>query len=376
MNTRIASSLLAALLTFAVMADSHAQGTAFTYQGRLTSGTSPASGSYDFQFTLFGAESGGNPVEDPVTASAVVVTNGLFTVPLDFGPNVFTGEDRWLDIAVRPAGSGSFTPLLPRQPITAAPYALTALTALNVPGVDGHSLNGAAGGPANAVFVNNSGSVGIGTANPVTRLHVTSDPGENAPPRIESSGTSGFAAGWDFHQGTVGKGYVGVPDLGATIAPGELLLYGGPGTRASLWGGGIRALTADTVGNVGIGTVFPLSRLDVRGDIRFGPIGQFEPVASLESLRIIRGRVGAFGNVIFTGTGFQVFHELEFTPYRIVFSPPFAAPPVVTATIERSLHNGFVVVSDVTRDSVTLTCYAGGGAIMPSNFSFIAIGSR
>ena len=43
----------------------------------------------------------------------------------DFGGNAFNGADRFLQIAVRcPVGSGSYTTLTPRQPLTAAPYAL------------------------------------------------------------------------------------------------------------------------------------------------------------------------------------------------------------------------------------------------------------
>ena len=351
------SLLLASLCFLASVVPLSAQSSAFTYQGRLTSGTSPASGSYDFQFTLFGAESGGNPVEDPVTASAVGVTNGLFTVPLDFGPNVFTGADRWLDIAVRPAGNGPFTPLLPRQPITAAPYALTALTALSVPGVDGHSLDAPGGGPANAVLVNNSGSVGIGTTNPVTRLHVASGPGENAPPRIESSGTSGFAAGWDFYLGTVGKGYVGVPDASAIIAPGEMLVYGGPGTKASLWGGGVRALTADTAGNV-----------------RLGPNGQFHAASGDENLRIVRGVVSRHGTIL-RGSGFQVTHDPG-QVYRITFTTPFPEPPVVTGTPVRGGVSTYVMVNAVTATRVDLLSYSIGDFGGDEDFHFIAIGLR
>jgi hypothetical protein len=43
----------------------------------------------------------------------------------EFGP-AFTGDERFLAIAVRcPAGSGSYTPLTPRQRLNAAPYALS-----------------------------------------------------------------------------------------------------------------------------------------------------------------------------------------------------------------------------------------------------------
>ena len=48
----------------------------------------------------------------------------LFTVEVDFGSGIFTGAAYWLEVAVRPAGTGAYTALLPRQKITPAPYAL------------------------------------------------------------------------------------------------------------------------------------------------------------------------------------------------------------------------------------------------------------
>ena len=104
-----------------------AQGTAFTYQGRLNDAGQPANGSYDLAFTLFGNDSGGTAVVDTLTNSPTTVSNGLFTVVLDFGANVFNGQPRWLEIAVRTNGSAeAYTLLLPRQALTAAPYAITA----------------------------------------------------------------------------------------------------------------------------------------------------------------------------------------------------------------------------------------------------------
>jgi hypothetical protein len=63
-------------------------------------------------------------VGPPITTT-VPITDGLFTVSLDFGDEVFTGDARWIEIAVRcPAGSGDYSPLTPRQALTPAPYAL------------------------------------------------------------------------------------------------------------------------------------------------------------------------------------------------------------------------------------------------------------
>jgi hypothetical protein len=53
-----------------------------------------------------------------------MVTAGLFTVTLDFGP-AFAGSKRFLEIGVRPgASTGAYAPLSPRQELTASPNAL------------------------------------------------------------------------------------------------------------------------------------------------------------------------------------------------------------------------------------------------------------
>jgi len=127
------SVLLLALLASSAVADP--LGTAFTYQGRLNDGGSPANGSYDITFTLHDAATGNGVIAGPLTNNAVSMTNGLFTVSLDFGGGVFTGNALWLELGVRTNGSNSFTTLSPRQPILPTPYALyasnsaTALTA-------------------------------------------------------------------------------------------------------------------------------------------------------------------------------------------------------------------------------------------------------
>jgi hypothetical protein len=101
-------------------------GTGFTYQGRLTDGGNPANGAYDFIFGLYDAATAGNQLGGSLNYFAQTVTNGLFTVALDFPPSAYKGEARWLAISVRQAGSGQYVTLTPRQPLTAAPYALNA----------------------------------------------------------------------------------------------------------------------------------------------------------------------------------------------------------------------------------------------------------
>ncbi len=107
---------------------------AFTYQGRLSDRGQPANASYDLSFALFDAAQNGSRVAEPLTNPATPVSNGLFTVTLDFGAGVFTGDTRWLEISVRPAGSpDDFARLAPRQPLAPTPYALHAPTAGRLP---------------------------------------------------------------------------------------------------------------------------------------------------------------------------------------------------------------------------------------------------
>ena len=108
-----------------------AQDTAFTYQGRLNDANGPTAGAYDLRFAIFDDASSGLQLGNTLTNSATAVSNGLFTVMLDFG-NQFPGTGRWLEIGVRTNGNGSFTTLSPRQPLTPTPYAIRAATAGSV----------------------------------------------------------------------------------------------------------------------------------------------------------------------------------------------------------------------------------------------------
>lgn len=105
-------------------------GTAFTYQGQLKQGGTAVTASCDMQLSLFDSASPSVQVGSTQTKTGVNVSNGLFTIPdLDFG-NVFTGEARWLQIAVRcPSGSGSYSTLSPLVPLAPAPYALYSTSA-------------------------------------------------------------------------------------------------------------------------------------------------------------------------------------------------------------------------------------------------------
>ncbi len=151
------------LIMLAGLAGSHraaAQGTAFAYQGQLQNNGNPASGLYDFEFSLSDASSGGNQIGGTVTNLSVGVTNGLFTTTLDFG-SVFNGNPVWLAIGVCSNGVGSFAGLTPLQPIRPVVSAIFANTASNLSGtIPATQVSGAVG---NGQLANNSITVTAGT---------------------------------------------------------------------------------------------------------------------------------------------------------------------------------------------------------------------
>ena len=120
----------AALVISGLTAHAAPAGTAFTYQGRLTDHGAPAGGSYDLTVSLHAAADSAAMLGQ-VTAAAVPVVDGIFTVSLDFGPAAFDGTARWIEVQVLKTGEGgeAGTPavLTPRQQISPTPYALLAL---------------------------------------------------------------------------------------------------------------------------------------------------------------------------------------------------------------------------------------------------------
>jgi hypothetical protein len=121
---------LLAVLALLTAGFARGQGTAFTYQGQLTTTNGPLSGYYDFQFGLYDAAVGGNQIGISQVVTLLPVNGGLFTVTLDFGANAFSGPPRYLDLAAHTNGSSAaFVSMTPRQQVTSAPYAVQARTA-------------------------------------------------------------------------------------------------------------------------------------------------------------------------------------------------------------------------------------------------------
>jgi hypothetical protein len=119
-------NLVGAAVLFGVgaAAASGQMSTAFSYQGQLRQDGVPVNDTVYLEFALWDAEVGGTPIGGVVTLPDVEVEDGLFTVRLDFGNEVWSGGDRWLELAVQCCGE-PLTVLEPRQLVTPAPRALS-----------------------------------------------------------------------------------------------------------------------------------------------------------------------------------------------------------------------------------------------------------
>lgn len=174
-----------------------AQTTAFTYQGKLTQSGNVTTALYDMQFRLFDNPNAGQGTQQgaTVTNPSVQTTDGIFTVQLDFGSAVFTaGANLYLEVSVRPAGSGGgYSSLAPRPPLTSAPYSIKSLQSLNA-----ENLGGVAAGnylPFNGDGSNLTGVAKLGTDNVFTgadnsfpQITLSGD-GQIIAPRLENSAT-------------------------------------------------------------------------------------------------------------------------------------------------------------------------------------------
>lgn len=230
MKTKTTFVLLVVLGIASLSAKADLIGTAFSYRGQLSQSGGPATGSYDFLFTLWDAATNGTTVAATNALSGVSVKNGVFTSMLDFGPNAFNGEARWLEIGVRTnGGSGGFTTLAPRQPAPLAPYAFFASTAASVAsGQIVRSLNGLkddltliAGSNVGLVKAGNSLTISAsGTAGPTGPAGPKGDTGATGPAGPQGMPGAKGLTGADGPAGPAGpKGDKGDPGATGPAGP-------------------------------------------------------------------------------------------------------------------------------------------------------------
>jgi hypothetical protein len=111
-------------------------GTAFTFQGRLRYGAEPINDTCSFNFYLFDAPSGGSQLGSVQSKTGVSVTDGYFSVDLDFG-NIFADTARYLEVRNVTCGrTGGPINLTGRMQINPSPSAGRVQMAGTANGVD------------------------------------------------------------------------------------------------------------------------------------------------------------------------------------------------------------------------------------------------
>lgn len=256
-----------------------AQTSSFSYQGHFRQNSVPANGNYYFEFALYDQPTFGSQVGSTLILDPVAVSDGVFTVSLDFG-NLFNGSDRYLEIRVRPSGGGPLNVLTPRQLIANAPNALNANSLGGLPAASyirnstTQQTNANLNIGGNAVI---GGNIGVGTNTPAANLNIVGTqppdavgigtPGVHATDALTILGARGGRSGEAGQGGDGAEIYVRAGDGGTSpqgsIAEGQggsITLQPGFSGNPDKQG---KLLLAPEGGNVGVGTTNPSAKLDV-----------------------------------------------------------------------------------------------------------------
>ncbi len=317
------------LLIFATVRSASGQGTALSYQGRLSQDGALVEGNYDLTFAIFEGAGAGNQIGPMLVRNPVAVTNGLFTVTLDFGSAVFTGPARWLQIAVRTSGStNAYSTLSPRQPVTPTPYSILAG---NLSGTV--PSGGLAGTYSSAVTFNNSSNIFSGNGAGLTGITVA----PNGPAGGDLSGA--------YPNPTIGSNSITTAKL-ANLAV----------TTAKL---ADTAITAAKLGTQAVQTV----------NIADGAVGPTQlSSAALGSIQqVIRGVI------TFTSTGADVTASfsplIDPTKSYVILSPPVRSPGSGSSSDRSALIA-------LTASNLTVAIDNAGVSLSPHRVSYQIIQSK
>jgi hypothetical protein len=177
----------------------------------------------------------------------------------------------------------------------------------------GRPLSLGANGNFDHLVINTSGNVGIGTTNPSSSLHV-SKAGNSAGGTIlmgvanDNTAKFSYLVSTQYNSSSNAKGFSligGYTDASSNVvAIGGSIYEANPATELQFYThtavthatGGTRRMTINTNGNVGIGTVNPLSKLAVDGVTSVGPSSKL----SLIGLDINSGATPTYVKIVTT----------------------------------------------------------------------------
>jgi len=280
--------------------------TAFTYQGRLSQSGQAVSGNVDLRFRLFSFPVGGSQLGPDAVHTNVANSAGVFSVALDFGVEpLLAGGPLWLEMAVKPAGSGSYQTLTPRTTLTAVPFSAST-RGIAVDSIGRVGINASPTAMLDVRGVTNAGIfLQAGNGRSYTFDNPSTTPGSKVQIYAGTGGSGFFSpcgpggtieiqAGWGGSHPTGGSAPGGALYLiggtgGAGAYGGNVIVEAGAGGNAPGFGAGgggaslyLRGGAAGTYngigpngavgsvvvdrGNFGLGTVSPLNPLHITSD--------------------------------------------------------------------------------------------------------------
>jgi len=329
----------------------------FTYQGRLVKNGTPVSDTCSFQLSLWDSSlpGTGTRIGNYQVVPSAAVSDGYFSVDLnsggDFGAYPFTGDARYLEIALQCSGDVSLITLSPRAALRPAPYALslrpgavisgsgTALTARNSAnsgaGLEGQTL--ATTGNASGVIGRSSSPSGAG----VTGIHAGSTGGY---------GTYGSAAA-----GT-GIGAYGTAPTTGTVG----IATSGSGPTWGVYGLSSAPLGAGVYGeNTSGGTTYGVYGVN-NSSSGAGVWGASRNSAGVGVRGETTGGNGVEGVVSLSGRGTGIYGGGAFFGYAARFENMTTITPTVVITNLNYTAGGPALVLWGT---TTITGDTGGGAL-------------